>query len=133
MKKWKLVTGVVIVFVFGILAGSLGAGFYHKYRFDHIRKDHSAKKALILKKLSGKLDLTESQRDAFKNIIDQIEDRKEEHFRKSRSEFVKIMDQGLSQMKQVLDPDQQKKLDEFMERFRKRIKSRGLIGPHQSQ
>jgi len=129
MKKWKLIIGVAIVFAVGILVGSLGAGFYHKYRFDHIRKDPSTKKAFILKKLSKKLNLSEIQKNEFRNIIDQIEDRKVEHFQKSRSEFVKIMDQGLSQMKRVLDPDQQKKLDEFTERFRKHIKSRGLIGP----
>jgi hypothetical protein len=129
MKKWKLVTGVVIVFAVGILVGSLGAGFYHKYRFDHIRKNPSEKKAFILKKLSKKLNLTEIQKNEFKNIIDQIEDRKQEHFRKSHSEFLKIMDHELSLMKQVLNPDQQKKLDEFVEKFRKHIKSRGLIGP----
>ena len=129
MKKWKLVTGVAIVFAVGILVGSLGAGFYHKYRFDHIRKNPSEKKAFILKKLSKKLNLTEIQKNEFKNIIDQIEDRKQEHFRKSHSEFLKIMDQELSLMKQVLDPEQQKKLDEFVEKLRKHIKSRGLAGP----
>jgi hypothetical protein len=129
MKKWKLVTGVAIVFAVGVLVGSLGAGFYHKYRFDHVRQDPAARRAVILKKFSKGLDLTETQKNEFKKIIDKIEDKKEERFRKGHSEFIRNMDQGFSQMRQVLDPNQQKKLDEFAKKLKEHIKSRGPIGP----
>ena len=129
MKKWKLVTGVVLVFVLGVVAGSLGTGFYHKYLFARHKGDPSARKAFILKKFSQDLDLKEDQKDEFKSIIDQLEDKREKFFRHSHAEFVKMMDQGFLQMKKVLNPDQQKKFDELIEKLRRHRKSRGKFGP----
>lgn len=129
MKKWKLVTGVVLVFVLGVVAGSLGTGFYHKYLFARHKKDPSARKAFILKKFSQDLDLTEDQKNEFKSIIDQLEDKREELFQHGHSEFVKMMNQGLLQMKKVLNPDQKKRLDELIEEFERHRKEGTKFGP----
>jgi Spy/CpxP family protein refolding chaperone len=129
MKKWKPVTGVALVFVLGVVAGSLGTAFYHKYLFTRHKGDPSARKAFILKRFSQDLDLTEDQKNEFKSIIDQLEDKREEHFRKSRSELDKVMDQGFSQMKRVLSAKQQKKFDALKEKFEKRRKARAKFGP----
>jgi hypothetical protein len=130
MRKWKLVAGVVLVFVLGVVAGSLGTGLYHNYVFSRHKADPSARKAFILERFSRDLDLTEAQRKEFKSIIDGMEDRREELFRHSRSEFVKMVDQGFMQMKKVLNPDQRKKLDELMEKFeRHRKEGPGPLGP----
>jgi Spy/CpxP family protein refolding chaperone len=126
MKKWKLVAGVLLVFVFGALIGSLGTGFYHQYLFDRFRKDPADRKAFVLKKFSEKLDLTENQKKAFKTIIDQIDQLRQVQMLKNRSELNKIMDESYSQMKKVLNPDQQNAFDEFIKKARKRHKSKFL-------
>jgi Spy/CpxP family protein refolding chaperone len=124
MKRWKLVTGVVLVFVLGVAAGSLGTGLYHKYLFSRHKADRSERKAFILERFSRDLDLTEDQKQEFKRIIDRVEDRREELFRHSHSEFAKMMDQGFVQMKKVLNPDQKKKLDELIDKFERHRKER---------
>jgi Spy/CpxP family protein refolding chaperone len=129
MKKWKLFAGVALVFVLGVAAGSLGTGIYHKYRFDRHKGDLSAKKAFILKKFSQELDLTEKQEDEFKRLIDQMGDKLEDHFRKTHSEIGKIIEPGFSQMRRTLSPDQQKKFDKLIEKFRRHKKSKSKFGP----
>ena len=129
MKKWKLVTGLALVFIFGLLVGSFGAGLYMKHHFIHPRKNPPEMRAFLLKRFSQKLDLTEEQKNEFKAIIDQVGERLEEHFRKTHSEIGEIVEPGFSQMKKVLSPDQQKKFDEVMEKFKRHRDSKNKFGP----
>ena len=130
MKKWKLVTGLALVFAFGLLVGSFGTGVYIKHRFVPPKRDPSAVRAFLLKKFSQKLNLTEEQKNEFKRLIDQAGDKLDDHFRKSHSEIAEIVEPGLSQMREILSPDQQKKFDELIERFKRHRKSRHKFGPH---
>ena len=98
MKKWKLVTGLALVFVFGLLVGSFATGVYIKHHFGPPKRDHSAMRAFLLKKFSQKLDLTDKQTNEFKGLIDQVGDKLESHFRKTHSEIGNIIDQGSSQI-----------------------------------
>jgi len=130
MEKWKLVTGLALVFAFGLLVGSFGTGAYIKHRLAPPKRDPSAMRAFLLKKFSQKLDLTEEQKNEFKKLIDQVGDTLEDHFRKTHSEIGNIVDQGSSQMRKALNPDQQKKFDEMLEKFKRHRKSRHKFGPH---
>jgi len=130
MKKWKLVTGLALVFAFGLLVGSFGTGVYIKHRFAPPNRDPSAMRAFLLKKFSQKLNLTDKQKNEFKRLIDQVGDKLEDHFRKTHSEIGNIVDQGSSQMRKILSPDQQKKFDEMLEKFKRHRKSRHEFGPH---
>jgi len=129
MRQWKLVTGVALVFVLGVVVGWLGKGFYHKYLFARHNEDPSARKAFILKRFSQDLDLTEDQKNEFRSIIDQLEDKREELFQHGHSEFVKMMDQGFLQMKKILNPDQKKRLDELIKEFERHRKGGPKFGP----
>ncbi len=132
MKKWKLYIGLVLVFVLGVVAGSLGDRFLHKQRFERMRKDPANRKAFFLKKLSGKLNLTEEQRQAFEPILDQIEKRHREHRERERSQMKAIMDEGFSQMSRQLTPDQQEQLDKMHQRALRFLNRRHHGPPPQS-
>jgi oligoribonuclease NrnB/cAMP/cGMP phosphodiesterase (DHH superfamily) len=129
MRKWKLLVGVVLVFVLGVLVGSLGTGLYFKHHFVPHKRDSSAVRAFLLKRFSQELDLTENQKNEFKRLIDQVGDQLEDHFRKTHSEIAKIIDQGSSQMRKTLSPDQQKKFDELIEKFERHRRARTKFGP----
>jgi len=129
MKKWKLIMSVALVFVLGLLAGSMGTGLYVKHRFRPPKKDPSEMRAFILERFSQKLDLTEEQRKVFKRIIDQVREKLEEHFRKTHSEIGQIVKPGFSQMREVLSPEQQERFDELLERFERHRKQRPKYGP----
>ena len=94
MKKWKLVAGVLLIFIAGILVGSLGTEFYHRHLSDRFRKSPAERKAFILKKMTTTLDLSPEQQTAFKTILDWADTRRRAHFEKNRLEFDDILAQG---------------------------------------
>ena len=62
MTRWKLITGIALVFILGALAGSIGTGFYFKHRYPPRITDPEARKAFILEKFSKELNLTRDQK-----------------------------------------------------------------------
>jgi hypothetical protein len=131
MKRWKLISGLLLVLVLGILAGAFGTRIYLKDRFAHLRKDPKARQAFIMRKLSKELELTPDQKIKIEKIVEQLGEKRREFFLKNRPEIKKIMDEGFLQMKKELDDDQQKKLDVLREEFEKRRKARYSSRFHQ--
>jgi hypothetical protein len=131
MKRWKLVSGLLLVFVLGILAGAFGTRIYLKDRFAHLRKDPKARQAFIMRKLSKELELTQDQKIKVEKIVEQVGAKRREFFLKNRPEIKRIMDEGFLQIKKELNNDQQKKLDVLREEFEKRRKSRDTSRFHQ--
>ena len=131
MKRWKLVSGLLLVFVLGILAGAFGTRIYLKDRFAHLRKDPKARQAFIMRKLSKELELTQDQKIKVEKIVEQVGAKRREFFLKKRPEIKKIMDEGFLQIKKELNNDQQKKLDVLREEFEKRRKARDASHFHQ--
>ena len=115
-----MVAGVLLVFVLGVLAGSLGSGYYHQYLADRFRKDPAERKAFVLKKFSEKLSLTEDQQTEFKIVIDQMDQRRRVQIQQNRSEFKKIREESYERMKRILNPDQQDAFEELIKEFRAR-------------
>ncbi|UCG21707.1 MAG: hypothetical protein JSU80_03775 [Deltaproteobacteria bacterium] len=117
--RWKLISGLLLVFVLGILVGSVGTGFYLKHRLDPIMKKPRARKAFIMKKLSKELNLTPDQQTKIEPIVNQMIEKRIEYYRKTRPEIKTIMDQGFAQIKEELDDNQKEKLDELRKSFKK--------------
>ena len=119
MKSVKMIAGVLLVFVLGVLAGISGAQFYLKDRIGP-PPDLRAKKAFFLKRLARELDLTVAQKAAVGQLIEQhaarVEPVLQDHFR----EMETLMDEGIGAIKNELTPEQQRKLDALRERFERR-------------
>ena len=131
MKRWKLVSGLLLVFVLGILAGAFGTRIYLKDRFAHLRKDPKARQAFIMGKLSKELELTPDQKIKVEKIVEQTGAKRREFYLKNRPEIKRIMDEGFAQIKKELNNDQQKKLDVLRAEFEKRRKARDASRFHQ--
>ncbi|MGB6927974.1 MAG: hypothetical protein WBH05_02040 [Syntrophobacteria bacterium] len=131
MKRWKLISGLLLVFVLGVLAGSFGTRIYLKDRFEHLRKDPKARQAFIMRTLSKELELTPDQKIKVEKIVEQMGEKRREFFLKNRPEIKKIMDEGFAQIRKELNSDQQKKLDVLREEFEKRRKARYSSRFHQ--
>lgn len=124
MKKWRLIGGIALMFILGILVGSAGTLAYHSYRVEHVHRDPAARKALFLKRLTRDLGLTGEQQKEFRSIIDDL-DRKREAFEPViRAEIKKNLDEAFAQMKGRLTPDQQQRLEELRAKNETRVKSR---------
>ena len=118
--RWKLISGLLLVFVLGILAGSLGTEFYLKHRLAPLMKDPRAKKAFIMNKLSKELNLSSDQKSKIEPIVEQMLEKRREYYLKNRPQVKTIFDQGFAQISEELNEDQKKRLDGLREKFRRR-------------
>ena len=124
MKKWRLIVGVILVFILGLLVGSLGTRFYHRDWSGRFFQELSARKAVILKKLTKDLGLTEAQQKEFKGIVEEADKKLEAFGQERRSAIKAILDESFSRMKEKLDPEQQRKLEELKARHEARLKDK---------
>lgn len=123
--RWKLISGLLLVFVLGILTGSLGTGLYLKHRLAPLIKEPRTRKTFIMKRLSKELHLTSDQKTKIEPIVDQMIEKRREYYLKNRPEIKKIMAQGFAQIREELNEEQRKKLDALREKFKKRRGERG--------
>jgi uncharacterized membrane protein len=124
MKKWKLAMGVILVFILGGLAGSVGTQVYFKHWSERFWKDPRARREAFLHRLTRELGLTETQQKEFRAIIEEVDKKVEEFRQENRAEIRKVLDEGFNQMKEKLNPEQQQKLDELKARHEKRHRDR---------
>jgi hypothetical protein len=122
MKKWRLIGGVALVFALGVLAGIAGFHYYDRHHAERFWKDPAQRRTFLLNKLTRRLDLSEEQQREFKIIIDDMDQKIMAMMEESRPR--KVMDEGFARMKERLDPDQRRKLDELRTRHEQRMKER---------
>jgi hypothetical protein len=130
MKTWKLVLGVTLVFILGVLVGLLPS-FYCRHNFPPFPPpppmDHKERGAYMLERLSRDLDLTQDQRNRVKGILVQLGERLEKQFRETEPEVKKIFDESFSQVENLLDENQMKKFHALKERMERQRKERGPL------
>jgi len=125
MNRLKVWVGIVLVFLLGALAGSLGTGIYFKHRIERFAKGGRPPiKMVLMKKLSHGLDLTETQRVGIEEILDQLEIKLLDLRQKHRPELAKLFEHSFGLIREKLNSEQKKRFDEIREELRKRRTSR---------
>lgn len=120
MKKWKLIAGVLLIFASGLLVGALASGMYIKHKHPLFKRDPVVKTRYIMEKLSGKLDLTDSQKEKITGIVQGIETEARALYQRHRSEMKEVLEKGVAEMKTELNPGQVRELERMREEYRKR-------------
>jgi Spy/CpxP family protein refolding chaperone len=123
MKKWKIWTGLVILFLSGVLIGGLASGLYIRSKIVEVvsgEKFWPPRPKLVVNRLTREIGLTPDQQAKILVIVEQFTRELIEVRRETRQKIAEILDQSRSEMKKHLTPDQQKKLDEFLEKIRMR-------------
>ena len=82
MKKWRLIAGVILVFILGLLAGSVGTQLYQRSWSERFRKTPEARRALVLKRLTEDLRLTEDQQRRVEVIVKEADEKRMALFQK---------------------------------------------------
>lgn len=118
MIRLKLWLGLILVFILGALAGSLGTALYYKDRTERLtRYGHSARSHLLLKRLSDELNLTDVQKKEIGIIVDQFHTKLSHIKRSVRPDIKKLRDESFLAIKACLTDDQKKKFDELRKRL----------------
>jgi len=120
MKKWKLIAGVLLIFASGLLVGALVSAMYIKHKHPLFKRDPVVKTRYIMEKLSGKLDLTDSQKEKITGIVQGIETEARSLYQRHRSEMKAVLEKGVAEMKTELNPEQIRELERMREEYRKR-------------
>jgi len=125
MNKLKVAIVILLVFVVGALAGSLGNRLYFKHRFERfVRGGRPPLMHVLIRKMVQNLDLTETQKTDIEKIVSQAEQQIVYFRQKYHPEFEKIIDGTFAQIKEKLTDEQKKKLDTL----RAELKTRGRMG-----
>ena len=120
MIRLKLWAGLILVFILGAFAGSLGTGMYYKNRTERLtRYGHSARSHLLLKRLSEELNLTKAQEKEIGIIVDQFHTKLSHIKRSVRPDIKELRDESFLAIKESLTDDQKKKFDELRKRLKR--------------
>ena len=122
MRRLKVCVGILLIFILGMLVGTLGTGFFIKNRVaNFFRGDGSPPPIRILERLSAKLNLSKSQQTEIEEILKQAQVQLIEFGQVYRPEFEKIFNNTIEQIKQKLDSRQKQKLDKLTVRLKHRF------------
>jgi len=119
MKRLKVCIGILLIFILGMLSGTLGTGFFIKHRIgSFVRGEGPPPPIRVLERLSAKLDLSKPQQMEIEKILKQAHDQLIEFRQVYSPEFEKIFNDTIEQIKQKLDSRQKQKLDKLTERLK---------------
>ncbi len=125
MKRWKIITAIVLVFILGVLTGVVGTGMALKHGPPFGLRGPEGRKAFIMKRLERKLDLTAEQKVRVAAIVDRRHQKAREQFRRHRQSLQTFMAQSFAEIREELTPAQQVKLDAFQAELEERFRKRG--------
>jgi|WetSurMetagenome_2_1015567.scaffolds.fasta_scaffold02133_5 hypothetical protein len=120
MNKIKLAAGVLLVFLVGALAGSLGTGIYFKKRVEKFEAGGppvQERIQIILGRFANDLNLTGEQRDEFEKIIKESQEKKLALGQKVMPEIKEINDKTFKSIRDKLTDEQKTKLDALLQRM----------------
>lgn len=112
-RDWRIWGGVLVVFVCGLLVGTVATGAYHTYERQHRWEQGLAgMKPRVMKHLAHELRLSDDQRHAFEVIVSQAE-ADLLHLRIAQQPHVdEVLTKTIGALKGTLTSEQQTKLDE---------------------
>jgi uncharacterized membrane protein len=120
MNKLKLASGVLLVFLVGVLAGSLGTGYYYQKRvakFEAGGPPVQERIQIILGRFSNELDLTDEQRTEFEKIVKESQEKIVALGNKFQPEIKQINDDTFTSIKNKLTDEQKAKLETLIKRM----------------
>lgn len=140
MNNLKMITGVVLVFAVGVLAGAISAGFYYKERIKYFTAEGppvDARVRMLMDEFSRDLELTDTQRAEIEKILRDAQDKIMEIRRKTFPQIEELNDKSLEQIRETLDKRQKEKFNIFynkmknvQDRFAVRLDFPGHPSPH---
>jgi len=112
MNKIKLASGVLLVFLVGLLAGSLCTAYYYKIRVEKFEAGGppvQERIQIILGRFATDLNLTDEQRAEFEKIIKESQEKKVALGQKFLPEIKEINDNTFKSIRDKLTAEQKNK------------------------
>jgi hypothetical protein len=128
MKKWKLWTGMILIFIAGGAVGTIGTGLFVKHKIvSIIEEGQPVVEKLAVRILSRRLDLTADQKSETARIIRETQQRLQAIRLRVRPDALEIITTGKEDIRALLDPDQKKTLDQLYTKMKRRWETHGWL------
>jgi hypothetical protein len=128
MKKWKLWTGMLLIFIAGGAVGTIGTGLFVKHKIvSIIEEGQPVVEKLAVRILSRRLDMTADQKSETARIIRETQQRLHAFRLRVRPEALEIITTGKEDIRALLDPDQKKTLDQLYAKMKRRWETHGWL------
>lgn len=127
MKSSRPIFGVVLVFILGILCGSLATHLLYKYRMDSIISGRGqSREETIVNRLDRKLDLDDRQEEQVRAIVHETEEEIKALRKQLRPQTEAIIAKAQARISVLLTPEQRKKYEEMIAARKERLRKRGM-------
>ena len=124
--KAKLWSGLLVLFLAGALLGSAGTWFAVKHEVVHVFDRHGrGMERFVAGKLRRELNLDTAQYDRVREIVCRTHMEMQEMGKRHRPERDEIIERGMTSVREVLRPDQQREFDMLKEHRRGRDEEHG--------
>ncbi len=121
MKKWKAVSGVILVFLLGVLAGGLADRMVCWHRVEAIISGGpAARRELIIRKLSCELKLNAEQKAKLEEIAKDTHAQIHEVKKQIKPQVDAIIAASADKVRAMLTPEQKVKFEKFLAEKRAR-------------
>jgi hypothetical protein len=120
-RDWRIWGGVLVVFVCGLLVGTVATSAYYNYERQHRWEQGLAgMKPRVMKHLTRELHLSEDQRQAVDVIVSQVEVQLLQLRLAQQPHVDDLLKRTIEALKAKLTPEQQIQLDEQFKNLQKR-------------
>lgn len=121
MKKWRIVAGVVVIFLLGSLAGSVFTRIVLRHRIEYVmRGGPRAVSEVVVKRLTRALNLDAAQQSQLVQIVDDARKEVMEVRRQTNPQMKAVLDRAQARVDAMLRPDQREKFHKIVNRRRQR-------------
>ncbi|MDD4857877.1 MAG: hypothetical protein PHD74_07205 [Candidatus Krumholzibacteria bacterium] len=124
-SKWRLWSGVVAVFIVGMIIGGLATTVLMRSHIGRIMRSGPPRVHVSLaNRLTEDLDLTKEQREQVERITQEFKPRFGEFEQRSRAEVREIATQMEARIREILTPEQQIKFDAGLKKMQEDMRKR---------
>jgi hypothetical protein len=121
MKKWKVIAGIVVVFLLGSLAGSVITRIVFRHRLEYLmRGGPEAVRNVVVKRLVKALNLDAAQQSQLIQIVEDARQELMDVRRQTNPQIRRILDRAQNRVDAILRPDQSEKFHKIITRLRRR-------------
>ncbi|MSR65502.1 MAG: hypothetical protein EXS18_06940 [Verrucomicrobiae bacterium] len=120
MKQWKVVIGVLLVFVLGILAGALVTHRIYQRKIREIASSPVTVRHFMVKAMTRQLRLTPAQQVEVENTIHDSQREFQAIRKQVQPQVEDILHRAQDRIRKQLDVSQREKFDKFVEQQEKR-------------
>jgi hypothetical protein len=112
VKKLRLWTGLLTLFLSGVLIGAMGVWMAGEHRImDVLHRGKGDLPRIVIEKLTRELDLSQAQKAVVTEIVCRAHGELMDLRRRAQPQKKEIIERSILEMKSELSPEQQKKLD----------------------